>query len=746
MKENHSISFFFVLLFLLNLTSSLNKCNLNLLATFKLRGLKESINDQMQVCPHVYHRCCSLMDEVRIVQLWNIYGKQQVRVFSNNVANLYKQFYLLHALFTQITTREMVFHYLSFNVIRPLQRICGQNTRIQDLRRWGKFLELQRMFPGNGPVRRVGVEHRFSNFVRVITRLVINDADEIIGDARFTRHLKDSKTAKEKLVTRSHRKLLSSFLDSPIKKFVKVQADFKTASMAFQKESKLTDRILDYLPSKLVNKIKKVKKINQNDNNKKPQKQKKIKARSLLNRSLRSIIVFVPRGNSFLRRFRFFTRVRVPFIPVNLEIPVMQCRTRFGRVMKPFLVLNENKYHFCHLSIDNLAKVDSRYVMANLENIKMSLISIMELKKSLYCSICDVNEQKMFDINRGILIYSQEFCYDLLSRYKDYIFFKNIAFVEYVDNLLQIQECVQSTGDENTFPSLNRFSWMRRRIAFIRRCYDHLETPQFYVYCRFMCVQYRIQDTSNFFEGDIKIMNEVFSSIMSFLRARRSTRIYRSTQFDILAPSEQPRRNNTNATRNALVDNDEEFNLDAAEQQLSAHVLNMTDFSFTEHAIKGEIFERIQEPLDVCRLRTYFATNMIGINPISAYNLIDFRIQISDILNEQSKRENREVLEVGALEGYFDSKLKMVKNFNNDLNLEFIDDLISKDDFENDKNIERRKRLKNNNFTLIENHGIGSKFGNESLTPDVPEWNTEFSRKEEPDKLASWFNYFFHTK
>lgn len=47
-----------------------NKCELQLMRSFFLNGMEESIHTDMSVCPYVKNRCCSLYDEIKIAHLW----------------------------------------------------------------------------------------------------------------------------------------------------------------------------------------------------------------------------------------------------------------------------------------------------------------------------------------------------------------------------------------------------------------------------------------------------------------------------------------------------------------------------------------------------------------------------------------------------------------------------------------------------------------------------------------------------
>ena len=59
---------------------------------------------------------------------------------------------------------------------------------------------------------------------------------------------------------------------------------------------------------------------------------------------------------------------------------------------------------------------------------------------------------------------------------------------------------------------------LKRRIFFIKRCLDNLNTKDFYRYCRFICVQFKYQNYSKFFDGDIEFLLQIFYKITKFIR------------------------------------------------------------------------------------------------------------------------------------------------------------------------------------------------------------------------------------
>lgn len=715
------------------------RCNQHLLSSFKLVGLEYATNGKMMICPMVTNRCCNLMDEVRIVQLWQMFGQQQIRGFSGKVVQLFQSFYQLHSVYSKLKIEDMVFHYLSFNRMRPMRQMCTQSTHTRRLRRWGKFMELQRMFPGMGPVRRFGTNNRFKHLVKTIKNMLISEVNQFFGILPSERRLllKDPKHKKE--VTRKAKKELQTFMQAPIKRFLKAQKDFRIASDDFQKRSENTEKIVHSIPGKRVKMNSKKLKSDletttaaltpsaaAEKSNVKPHKNRATRAQ----RRLQNIVIFVPTGRSYLNSFRFFTRMRVPYIPVNTEVPMITCRNVPLPILKPFLVLNQDKYLYCQSMIEKLRKINPNESLQNMENVKGTLTAMLELKKSLYCSICDATQQHLFDLGRGMVLYTQEFCYDLLTKYKDYIMFKNVQFVEFVDTMLQLQECSQSTGDENTFPNVNRFSWMRRRIPFIKRCYDNLDSKDFYVYCRFMCVQYRLQDFSNFFEADIRTMETVYASMMSFVRSQRVTRNFDSEPHELHVPRPTPQ----NSTAGAQAGLDEE------EQQLNVYVSNGTGLSLSEEYIKGEIFEKVKKRVPVSELRSVFVQNVHGLNPISVFDHIDFRVEIQDILVEEAKKTEGEELEINALQGYFESKNNMIRDFNENIDLEFKETIArvtpqEKLKHEVERLKRRQKRLAQKPVSTVPT---------EKEPMNIPDWNEDFSPPENEDKISHWFNFLFH--
>lgn len=214
----------------------------------------------------------------------------------------------------------------------------------------------------------------------------------------------------------------------------------------------------------------------------------------------------------------FSPQQRVPYIPKNPEKPFASCVNENRTFIRPFLTSNNEKLKHCETIIGSVKRFDIFSFRAMLKNARDRLNSILLLKKTLYCSVCDAHEQKYFNSEHNMIVLSQDYCHGLLANFRDYIWWKNVLMVEYLESVFQLMNCSGGVGNIYTFPSPTILSWHKRRIFFIRRCYNNLDTKNFYRYCRFMCVQYKIHGYSKFFEGDPDLLKKVYFKIVSYLR------------------------------------------------------------------------------------------------------------------------------------------------------------------------------------------------------------------------------------
>lgn len=74
------------------------------------------------------------------------------------------------------------------------------------------------------------------------------------------------------------------------------------------------------------------------------------------------------------------------------------------------------------------------------------IAKILEIKKALYCSVCDLRLSSHLDTQNNQIKLSDNFCFQMLKNSKKYLIWKNKIFLEYVEKLYQYLMCHASGG------------------------------------------------------------------------------------------------------------------------------------------------------------------------------------------------------------------------------------------------------------------------------------------------------------
>lgn len=213
---------------------------------------------------------------------------------------------------------------------------------------------------------------------------------------------------------------------------------------------------------------------------------------------------------------------KTPYSERNEEQYYIRCANQRRNFFKSYLLFNPEKLKFCSDTLQSLREFPINDTITYLENGYLSEItSLQEIKKGFYCAICDARLQKYFiNTRQKLVVYEQGFCKDLLVTFKSYIFWKNFFMVQYLDMMLQLVSCTNLPGNVYEFPFRSAMGWQRRRVNSIKRCYDNLEKPDFMRHCLFICSQYNLIGFSNFFEGNVVQITNIYYRLLDYLRQR----------------------------------------------------------------------------------------------------------------------------------------------------------------------------------------------------------------------------------
>lgn len=135
------------------------ECNKKLLNTFRLKGLKYSISEEMEICPTVRDTCCSMFDQIEILQLWrktSFFKIQdhyiELEKWDDKVMKMYYKFRKLHR-------SDMIFYYKSQTPAPYLHHFCTfKKTPLRSLPAEVLGKNMEWMLPGMGPIRGVDLK------------------------------------------------------------------------------------------------------------------------------------------------------------------------------------------------------------------------------------------------------------------------------------------------------------------------------------------------------------------------------------------------------------------------------------------------------------------------------------------------------------------------------------------------------------------------------------------------------------
>lgn len=216
------------------------------------------------------------------------------------------------------------------------------------------------------------------------------------------------------------------------------------------------------------------------------------------------------------RRFRNFVRKFLP--PTTITTFEMKCTEHEREVEREMVIVNEPKTKFCLGLYEKFLSFDIVQFKYTLKVVKAHLNSFGQYKKTFYCFLCDAFQQRHVDVDKQVIVFSEPFCLNLLKEKADFIRFMHIIFVEYADSMLQYIHCFETDGSPLTLPFQNFLIRFKRRIPLIKKCLASLDKGDFMNQCWFICNKFSITKFSNFWEGDLEMLDRIMLAIKSFLR------------------------------------------------------------------------------------------------------------------------------------------------------------------------------------------------------------------------------------
>lgn len=200
----------------------------------------------------------------------------------------------------------------------------------------------------------------------------------------------------------------------------------------------------------------------------------------------------------------------------TLEKDQIKCSTEARYMYKNIVSNNKSKMKYCYDIHQKMAGLNTNILKLKLASAKISNMSVLELKRTIYCSVCDLTEQGNFNHKREMIVFEDEFCRSLIKEHESYLIFKNIIMIEFVNQVFQLAKCFDTSGNEYDFPFKGMLDAKKRRIKFFQRCLKNIDRPDFMMYCYFLCSDFKLMGYSRMWDGDVKLLNKVLFELYKF--------------------------------------------------------------------------------------------------------------------------------------------------------------------------------------------------------------------------------------
>lgn len=529
-------------------------CDQSLLASFRLQGVPYPARQEpLLICNRIENNCCTLIDELQIVKYWNEFSMLKVRKFVSAYLRIYESIFEFQKTISMIDYRNVLVHITDRSLLRYRENICsmieGVDTdrefipEAEYARNYDKVVKAELKKPEGPTVEEEilsamgGDSEKKKRALKNILLLKRRLRKTVRNAARRMKQLIGSQN--EELVENSRKLLLSYSKDS--------QKEAHESLLSFLREShanlgtlnnKNTEeagafvargrQFFDQRPQVLSSNAKKISsflhkldshlKVSERTFSRLVRSQKSMElSDSAISRQLKaarstSVPVFLSRSLSDY----LVQRDTPDFEP--LETSVVQCRNVQRSFLKHSLLINTVKFRFCYKTYQNLQIINTIKLADILESVRSALTDLMSVKKSLYCAICDWQQQKFFDTEKGLIYMAPEFCFDLIRTHQDYIKFNNMLFVEYADEIMQYIRCLITGPYELDLPFKTRLEKQKLRMVFFKRCFSHLYSNQFMRYCSFICSKFNFNGVHEFIEGSAKEIYMLYYEILEFMR------------------------------------------------------------------------------------------------------------------------------------------------------------------------------------------------------------------------------------
>jgi hypothetical protein len=711
-------------------------CNQELMASFKLTGMPHPSHEKLEICTNVENNCCTMSDELTIVKYWREYTVPKIFKFASSMSGIYQRLFNFQRYITKVDFRTVLVHYPHPSWFTYEQEVCSRIEGRRNTRAFNThqvYEEFRQNMPRNASNladlylyqnmdrRKLFVDSLKPDVVATLKNAgklkqrfeetIRKAVDRLQGDlGKQNKGLRKLALKLSNKFAKNTKKTFNQELGAYLKDGMNNLGALESKPEAEQKSFVQTGRkLLVESPSLLAEQAKEYqaffRMIRQHLGIARQAKQKALGAAASVR--IKSTtrtgkqVGFVIKGSKVPSIQEFyapeFDREVEPFPEIRES--VLDCTIENRTAYRTFLQLNRPKHEHCTKVHQNMQMINEMDFDSLILGIRDTIVRVLDVKKTLYCSICDANSHKYFDYENGVIKMDEEFCRDLIGTYIDYIEFANVVMVQFGEQLLQYIGCINSLPQEFSVPFVTRFEFHKRNIFFFKRCFDNLHGDDYMRSCHFICSTFNFDNFSKLIDGDLKLMYSVYMEIVDFAR---NNNIPFDTSFTIddeflsglnneFYPSKdkQKRRNRPGAKQKAVKGvnatlalnyrpSSDDIMIGSGQFEVGLS-RNVTKREKDPVASEMEVFTRVRKVYSPGNMRYLYFPDNQGLNPLNLISSAYIQLDLDHFVTNYYKKLNKNrALSGSTIRGFFTVKGKEILAFNHDLDLSYDPNLTHK--------------------------------------------------------------------
>lgn len=182
------------------------------------------------------------------------------------------------------------------------------------------------------------------------------------------------------------------------------------------------------------------------------------------------------------------------------------------------VVFKPKKFVFCKFARGRFIKSQAREVFSGLEKMRKEMASIIALKNVFFCAACDRTSHQMVLFKQKKMIFAKSFCFDLLTKYREYLVWKNSVLINYVKRLHNYAKCFEKDGGAKKKYPYRFFSERvlktQRKILECTSIRDAKQVER----CLGLCSRFSVFRFTRIFDGDLRFLKKIYFKTLSTVR------------------------------------------------------------------------------------------------------------------------------------------------------------------------------------------------------------------------------------